>query len=94
MIKAIQKFSVEIDGKEKEFNTEAEALAALAKVQLCGKAKAYVDSLTDKEGKPLGDKDKKGKYNVVLDYIAYEASLTAAPATTETAKVEDETENF
>lgn len=91
-IKAIQKFAVTIDGKEKEFNTEAEALAALAKVELAGKAKAYVDSLTDKEGKPLGDKDKKGKYNVVLDYIAYEASLNAAkPA--ETPAV-DETENF
>jgi len=91
-IKAIQKFIVTIDGKEKEFNTEAEAVQALAKVELASKAKAYVDQLTDKEGKPLGDKDKKGKYNVVLDYIAYEASLSAAPVS-ETAK-EDESENF
>ena len=87
-IKAIQKFIVTIDGKEKEFNTEAEAVQALAKVELASKAKAYVDQLTE----PLGDKDKKGKYNVVLDYIAYEASLSAAPVS-ETAK-EDESENF
>lgn len=80
-IKAVQKFIVTIAGKDVEFNSEAEAIKALAKVNLATKAQAYVDSLRDKDGKELGDKDKKGKFNVILDFLASEeAAKSAAPA--------------
>lgn len=97
MIKAIQKYLVEINGKDVEFGSEQEALAALAKVQFAGRARAYVDQLKDKEGNPIAEKNKEGKFNVVLDFIAYEASLSAAPAAEAaepTGEVESDTESF
>jgi hypothetical protein len=84
-IQSVTKYTVLIGDKEKTFNTEAEAVAALAKVEMAGVAQAYVDQMTDKEGKPLSDKDKKGKYNVVLDYLAYNATLAADPEAFEQA---------
>jgi hypothetical protein len=71
-IKSKQMFTVEIpgkDGKIKEvtFGSEREALEALAKVELAAKAQAYVDA------RGLTGKDAAGKFNVVLDYLAYEA---------------------
>lgn len=83
-IKSVTKYTVSIpvgkEGKIKEvtFNSEREALEALAKVELAGKAQAYVAQLKDKDGAALGEKDQKGKYNVILAYLAYEAA-TAEP---------------
>lgn len=101
MIKEITKYSVEVsDGKggtkEVTFNSKGAAIAALAKVELAAKAQAYVDGLKDKKGAPLGDKDKVGKFNVVLAYLMHEAAVeaeTEAPAGGETNAV-IETEKF
>ena len=84
-IQSVTKYTVMIGEKEKTFNTEAEAVAALAKIEMAGEAQAYVDQLTGKDGQPLSDKDKKGKFNVVLDYLAYKATVSVDPEAFEQA---------
>lgn len=68
-------FSVEIEGKVKTFKTRAEAVEALAKIELAAAARAYV------EARGYTGKNAEGKFNIVLDFLAYNAGTAeVAPA--------------
>jgi hypothetical protein len=71
-ITATQTFSVEINGKVKRFNTLAEATEAVAKIELAATARAYV------EARGYEGKNAEGKFNVVLDFLAYNAAAASA----------------
>lgn len=75
MITESKSYTVEINGKMKKFDTLTEATEAVAKIELAATAQAYVDA------RGLSGKDAKGKFNVVLDFLAYNAAAaTATPS--------------
>lgn len=74
MIKSVQKFVVEVPNAygemvEQEFATEAEAKGALARVAEVERVQKYCDA------KGLEGKNAKGRLNVILDFLAYEAGV-------------------
>lgn len=73
MIVESKSYTVEINGKMKKFDSLAEATEAVAKIELAATAQAYVDA------RGLTGKDAKGKFNVVLDFLAYNAAAAATP---------------
>lgn len=78
-IQVVQSFAVVIDGKTKTFATELEARVALNTEAVKPQAQAYVDSafpLTS-DGDSDNSKLRASKFNVVVDFLAWQAAQAA-----------------
>lgn len=71
-------YAVEIDGKVELFNSEAEATSAAVlaanKAEFEARAQAFTDALG------LEGKVAKGKANVIVDFLAFEAGRSSTEA--------------
>lgn len=66
-ITLVQKFEVEVNGKLKSFNSEAEARQALARVELEAEVHAKLTAM----GVAPESKMFAGKANVILDFLSF-----------------------
>lgn len=78
-IQVVQSFAVVIDGKQKTFSTEQEARIALNTEAVKPQAQAFVDSVFPLTVTEDSDNSKlrASKFNVVVEFLAWQASQSA-----------------
>ena len=90
VIEVFGQFATQVNGKVKMFPTRGEAESAVVMEEQAGNFQERATDYCVSRGLDVDSKMAKGKMNVIIDFLAYEAAGAEAPKATEPAESSEE----